>query len=341
MATGAGDVTPPGRAGPALHNPRSMKQRPHPCRRPPTATAVVAALALSTLLAAGGCATRSGEVAPLPASPAQFAGWSCERIDDEAERVQRRAAELAWTVDERSGNNIVALGVGVMVFWPALLALRPHGPEADDLALLKGRFEALREASTLAKCPPRSADLPAARLAALPVALGDRLVYEERPSLRHAVVERQWTVRALRRDEVEYGGPAIPGRADGEARLRHDRLGNVVAAGPGMLMWPNLLRGELSLGQVMAGEIQVVNDPLARARVRAQVVAVGPQQLAGRRFDAVVLELFGDVLDGAGSTRLDGVLVVDRASGVLLRLDLRSGQPPFRVLRRLARVEPR
>jgi hypothetical protein len=55
----------------------------------------------------------------------------------------------------------------------------------------------------------------------------------------------------------------------------------------------------------------------------------------------VVLELFGDVLDGVGSTRLDGVLVVDRASGVLLRLDLRSAQPPFRVLRRLARVEAR
>ncbi len=32
---------------------------------------------------------------------------------------------------------------------------------------------------------------------------------------------------------------------------------------------------------------------------------------------------------------------VDRASGVLLRLDLRSAQLPFRVMRRLARVEPR
>jgi hypothetical protein len=310
------------------------------------ASAVVALAALAVLGAAGGCATRSGEVLPLPASPAQFAGWSCERIDDETARVQRRAAELAWTVDERSGNNIVALGVGVMVFWPALLALRPQGPEADDLARLKGRFEALREAAALARCPPPSAELPAARLAALPVAVGDRLVYEERPDGRHAVTERQWTVRALRRDEVEYApGPSATAAAAGRpvegGELRHDHLGNVVAARPGMLMWPNLLRGDLALGQVTAGEIQVVDDPLARARVRAQVVATGPQQVAGRRFDAVVLELFGDVLEGAGSTRLDGVLVVDRASGVLLRLDLRSAQAPFRVMRRLARVEPR
>jgi len=320
---------------------------------PPSARAAAKAAMLAAALVAVGCASRSGEVAPLPMSPAQFAGWSCERLDDEAERVQRRAAELAWTVDERSGNNIVALGVGVMVFWPALLALRPQGPEADDLAQLKGRFEALRGAAALANCPPRSPDLPQARAAALPVAVGDRLVYEERLQMRLAATEHPWRVRALRRGEVEYA-PLVPGASgasgtsaaegavvEGAIRLRHDHLGNVVAAGPGMLMWPNLLRGELTLGQVMAGEIQVVNDPLARARVRAQVVATGPQRVGGRRFDAVVLELFGDVLDGAGSTRLDGVLVVDRASGVLLRLDLRSAQPPFRVMRRLARVEPR
>ncbi|MBI5721459.1 MAG: hypothetical protein HZC37_27630 [Burkholderiales bacterium] len=316
--------------------------------------AAVAALAtLAATLGVGGCASRSGEVMAVQSSPAQFAGWSCERIDDETERVQRRAAELAWAVDERAGNNIVALGVGVMVFWPALLALRPEGPEAEDLAKLKGRFEALREAASLARCPPPSAELPAARAAALPVALGDRLVYEERPDVRHAVTERRLAVRALRREEIEYASlpPAAAATPDAAgaaapasrgAGLRHDRPGNVVAAGPGMLMWPNLLRGELALGQVMAGDIQVVDDPLARARVRAQVVAVGPQQVAGRRFDAVVLELFGDVLDeSSGSTRLDGVLVVDRASGVLLRLDLRSAQAPFRVMRRLARVEPR
>lgn len=332
--------------GPALHNAVSMSLRLRPCPFLPAAKVAAAAVALGTLLSAGGCATRSGEVLPVPASPAQFAGWSCERIDDETTRVQRRAAELAWAVDERSGNNIAALGVGLTVFWPALLALRPQGPEADDLAQLKGRFEALRETAVLAKCPPPSSELPAARLAALPVALGERLVYEERPDGRHAVTERPWTVRALRRDEIEYAPapPAAPGavaRAGEGGPLRHDHLGNVVAADPGMLTWPNLLRGDLALGQVMAGEIHVAGDPLARARVRAQVVATGPQQLAGRRFDAIVLELFGDVLEGAGSTRLDGVLVVDRASGVLLRLDLRSAQLPFRVMRRLARVEPR
>ena len=300
-----------------------------------TFIALAAFIAIGGMLA--GCAARSVDVKPLPASPAQFLGWSCERIDDEADLAQRRAADVAWAVDERAGNNVVALGVGVTVFWPALLALRPVGPAADDLARLKGRFEALREAAAQRACPPPSGTMPARRTAALPVALGERLVYEVRegggraPTLEHSLM-----VSALLRDEIEFAG-IEPVRA---APVRQDLAGNRLAAGAGSLVWPNLLRSELALGQVMAGEIQAEGDPLARARVRAQVVAIGPQQVGTRRFEAVVLELYGDVLQGAGSTRLDGALVVDRASGVLLRLDLRSAQPPFQGGRRLVRVEP-
>ena len=88
-----------------------------------------------------------------------------------------------------------------------------------------------------------------------------------------------------------------------------------------------------------AGDILVTGDPAARARVRGQVVAVGPQTVAGRRFDVAVIELFGDAQRGELSTRLDGVIVIDRASGMLLRLDLRSGQPEFSLQRRLLRVD--
>jgi hypothetical protein len=74
--------------------------------------------------------------------------------------------------------------------------------------------------------------------------------------------------------------------------------------------------------------------------VRGQVVAVGPQTLAGRHFDVAVIDLFGDALRGDSSTRLDGAIVVGRASGVLLRLDLRSAMPAFNLQRRLSSVEP-
>ncbi len=291
-------------------------------------------VAVAALLAAG-CATRAVDVRPAPASPAEFALWSCERVDDELERVQKRAADLAYAVDERGGNNIIALGFGLAVFWPALLAMRPEGLEAQDLARLKGRYEALREAAAARHCPPAAAELPPARASSLPVAVGERLVYEVRPDARRGAqaAESALRVAALRRHEAEYS-------VEDGGVLRHDSAGNVVEAPRGMLLWPRLLRGELALGQVLAGELAVSGDPLGRARLRGQVVAVGPQTLAGRRFDVAVIDLFGDVQRGDSFTRLDGALVVDRLGGFLLRLDLRSAQPEFSLQRRLVRIEP-
>jgi hypothetical protein len=288
-------------------------------------------------LALAGCATRSADVQPLPVSAAEFSAWPCSRIDDELELVQRRAADVAYAVDERGGNNIVALGLGLAVFWPALLAMRADGLEAAELARLKGRYEALREAARGQNCPPASSELPPARAAALPVAGGELLVYEDHADARRAGPALTWPLRlvALRRGEFEYRAEAAAG-----ASVLHDALGNVTRAPQGSLLWPRLLRGELALGQVVGGDLMVSGDPLARARIRGQVVAVGPQTVAGRRFDVAVVELYGDAQRGDQFTRLDGVLVVDRTSGVLLRLDLRSTHPAFSLQRRLVRVEP-
>jgi hypothetical protein len=304
------------------------------------AAALAAAVCFAALAGVAGCATRAVNVAPLPTNPAEFIAWDCTRIDDERDAVQQRAADVAYAVDERVGNNILALGVGVTVFWPALFAMRPDGLEAADLARLKGRFEALTVASANKGCPPPGETVSAARAAALPLTVGERLVYDERGSSRGPSAEWGLRLTALRRGELEYRVEPPRGAGAAGTVWRQDRAGNVTAAPPGSLLWPQLLRGELVLGAVTAGDIVVVGDPLARARMRGQVVAVGPQTIAGRRFDAVVVELFGDATRGEDSTRVDGAIVVDRASGVLLRLDLRSAHHSFSLQRRLVRVEP-
>jgi hypothetical protein len=289
-------------------------------------------MALAAALALAGCASRSVDIAPAPANPAEFLPWSCERIVDEQDRVQLRAADVAYAVDERAGTNILALGIGISVFWPALLAARPAGAEAAELAQLKGRYEALAQAARGKQCPVAGPELPAARAAALPVALGERLVYEDRVDLRRAPVENALTLTALRREATELSG-------EGGATWRTDPAGNLVAAPPGALLWPRLLRAELALGAITAGDMLVAGDPLLRARLRGQVVAIGPQTIGGRRFDAAVVELFGDAQRGDASTRLEGAIVVDRTSGLLLRLDLRSADPAFSLQRRLLRIE--
>ena len=299
---------------------------------------LAATLVPLALLAA--CASRSGEVKPIPSDPAQYAALDCEALYDEADRVRQRAAHLAYAVDERSGNNIIALGLGVTtLFWPALLAMRPNGPDAHELAALRGREAALHQAQAQRACPPAPEQLAPARAAALPIALGERLVYEERASVRGPARELGLRVTALRRDEIEFSvdlaGSALP------LRWRQDRWGNQpqMPEMSGWLHWKRLLRPDMALGDVLSGDV-VGGDDGDSGRLRGQVIALGVQTSLGRPFDAAVIELFGDVPMANHSTRLDGVMVVDRASGVLLRLELRSGNPEFALRRTLLRIEP-
>jgi hypothetical protein len=302
----------------------------------PLLRSVFCALAIPLL---AGCATRSADVKPLPASAADFAGWPCDALADETERVQQRAADVAYAVDTVVGNNVIILSIGTTVFWPALLAMRPDGPDAAELARLKGRYEALQAAARQRQCPPMSEMLPLARAAALPVALGERLVYEERLASGGPGREIGLKLQALKRGELDFLLDRGPGSR--ATPWRQDAAGNAISLQPERLVsWTHLLHRELALGDVLAGELHGPDTDERPARVRGQVIAVGPLALLDRRFDAATIELFGDVPNGPGSTRVDGVMVVDRASGVLLRLELRSGNPDYAFKRKLVRIEP-
>jgi hypothetical protein len=304
---------------------------------------VFAVLGLAFLV---GCATRSAEVVPRATDPAAYVGWDCARLHDKIDTVQQRAADVAYAVDSRVGNNMIALGLGVTVFWPALLAMRPDGLEASELADLKGRYEALRTVVARQSCPPPGDGMAAQRQASLPVALGERLVYEERNTASAAAHQLGMQVTALRRDQIEFQVD-LDGKPFAGA-WRQDLVGNpVLEARPPLLGWRRLLKPDLILGQVLYGELAAADQVRPAARVRGQVVATGPQTIAGRHFDVAVIELFGEApatpagpggIDEA-STRLDGVMAVDRRNGLLLRLELRSANPEFSLRRRLLRVE--
>jgi len=293
------------------------------------------------LCAATGCATRSSDVPPQNTDPAEFTSWKCERIDEETDRVQLRAADVAYAVDARVGNNMIALGLGVMVFWPALLAMRPDGLEAQELSALKGRFEALRSVAQQRGCPPPPEAMNTHRAAKLPLATGERFVYEERAHRRAAPHELGLRVLALKRDRIEFAAD-VGGKVVTDA-WSQDLAGNTqVDSSVPLVKWRRLLQRDLQLGQVLSGDLYSA-DPqaLGHARLRGQVVAQGVQTVAGRSFDVAVIELFGDVPMGDNdSTRVSGVMAVDRSSGLLLRLELSSSNPAYSMRRRLVRVEP-
>ena len=294
------------------------------------------ALLGAAMLAA--CAMHPADVGPRPDDPAAYAGWSCARLFEQIDRVQQDAADVAYAVDARVGNNTIALSVGMTVFWPALLAMRPDGPEAVQLAELKGRFDALSTAAQAKSCGPPPEAMSIGQAVKLPVAVGDRLVYDLIEGRFGGAHRLDLQVIALRRDQLEYR-VEMDGR-ELAASWRQDLSGNALPGSPPPVVAPRrLLRHALELGQVLDGELALGGEERP-ARVRGQVVAMGPQTLAGHDFDVAVVELFGDAPFGLdGTTRLDGVLAVDRSSGVLLRLELHSASAPFSFRRRLARIE--
>jgi hypothetical protein len=196
-------------------------------------------------------------------------------------------------------------------------------------------------------CPPAADVLAPERAATLPLAVGERLVYEERAGSGGPARVLGLRLVALRRGELEFA-PDLDGRALG-AHWRQDLSGNPVPEQTvtGLVSWTRLLRPEMALGDALSGQIHS-GDGSPPGRVRGQVIALGVQTAHGRPFDAAVIELFGEVPTaagvgnglGTGSARIDGVMVVDRKSGVLLRLELRSSNPEFALRRTLRRIEP-
>jgi len=294
----------------------------------------------AVLLLLGGCST----LPPAGAgddSLAHFMQWRCEALHDESDRVQRRAVAVAYASDLSGRRGFIAAGQAIELFWPALRAMHVDGADAAELVRLERRHSALREARAQLGCAPPALVTHALLQPMLPLAPGDRLVYEERGGARRATTELTLTLDAVRRGRFEFsaalGGQPLPDD------WVQDSAGNLqgppahAAVAPGLLYWSRLLDANPALGDVVSGELRHTDG--ARARMRGQVIALGVHTGLGRAFDYAAIELFGEMTGAAPGTRVEGMLVVDRGSGVLLRLDLRSTVPGFELRRTLTQVQ--
>jgi len=102
-------------------------------------------------LALSGCAPSSENVKPAYVSPLQYQGYSCNQIRQEMMIVARHVSEVSGTQDSHATNDDVAMGVGLIIFWPALFFLA-NKDQREELARLKGEYEALEEAAVRKNC---------------------------------------------------------------------------------------------------------------------------------------------------------------------------------------------
>jgi hypothetical protein len=99
-----------------------------------------------------GCASSSSEIRAQYISPLQYQDLTCQQIGAEAQRVSARASEVAGVQDDKSTNDAVATGVGLILFWPSLFFIKGDGQTAAELGRLKGEFDALEQASIQKNC---------------------------------------------------------------------------------------------------------------------------------------------------------------------------------------------
>lgn len=98
------------------------------------------------------CATSSNKIATQYVSPMQYKDYECEQLSAEMARVSRRVGELQGSIDKNATEDKVAMGVGLVLFWPALFFLDGDSPEAAEYARLKGEFEAMQQQATTKRC---------------------------------------------------------------------------------------------------------------------------------------------------------------------------------------------
>lgn len=97
------------------------------------------------------CASKSDNISAAYVSPLQYQGYNCNQIRSELARVSRRVNEVAGVQDSQASKDSVALGVGMVLFWPALFFMIGKDKE-EELARLKGEYEALEQAAIQKNC---------------------------------------------------------------------------------------------------------------------------------------------------------------------------------------------
>lgn len=110
----------------------------------------IAVLVASGILTA--CATAGKDISSTYVSPMQYANYDCEQLRAESMHISGRVNQLTGRLDEAASNDKAIMGVGLILFWPALFALGGTKQQEAELSRLKGEYDAIEATATTKKC---------------------------------------------------------------------------------------------------------------------------------------------------------------------------------------------
>ena len=85
-------------------------------------------------------------------SPSLYARWTCEELAEERARIASRASQVAGLQEDSATGDTVFMTVGLVVFWPALIGLATTSDHEQELARLRGEYEAIEQSMIRNRC---------------------------------------------------------------------------------------------------------------------------------------------------------------------------------------------
>ena len=112
-------------------------------------TIILMLAAASTLSA---CAEKSANIAPSYTPASRFSSMDCSQLSYEGQQMNRTLASMSAAQDKQASNDAAMVGVGLILFWPALVAPMVSGDNATQIAQLKGDAQAMDTAYRMKGC---------------------------------------------------------------------------------------------------------------------------------------------------------------------------------------------
>ena len=106
---------------------------------------------LAPLLLAG-CATNPKDIEAAYVSPVPYQSMTCDQLAAEASRVSQAASAATGQQQSQANRDAVAVGVSLIVFWPAIFFVGGDKATAAEVARLKGEMNAIEQASVARNC---------------------------------------------------------------------------------------------------------------------------------------------------------------------------------------------
>ena len=102
-----------------------------------------------------GCTPHPENVDAKYVSPATYGTWTCDQLAEEHARIHSEVERVAHLQRENAHAD-TAMAVGAVFLWPVLFGLAATNDRRDELASLKGNYDALEAEQRVKTCtaPP-------------------------------------------------------------------------------------------------------------------------------------------------------------------------------------------